>query len=987
MVNTSLLKDNISDAYAYHKVVLDNGQVVDYIFIDINDKFTEFTGLGEEILNKRATDVLPGIENSSFDWIGIYGEIAQNGGKKTFSAYSEPLGKWYEVKVYSDKQDYFVTLFQDVTYHEEKKLLDKILDYTIKCQHLSAEDLDYDFFTKSIKEITGAKYVVLNLVSQEDYNVTITKSVSGISDKIKRSLENFGFQPKGAKWKTNHEGLGIKDKLSRVNDIVASEFVGDYYTMEMSYLDDILGSVSIIMPKGASLKYKEAVEMYINHIASTLKRLQLEQDLIEKVKEQELLLDNIETQVWYQKDIETYGNINKAHSEFLGIEKHKLENKSLWEVLSKEEVEVCLEGNRQVFEEKRQIKTEEWVANKNGEERLLAITKTPKLNKDGEVEFVIFSAEDITDRKELEEELKLQAQMLDIAPGAIMVHDFQGNILYANQKTFEIHGYAEEEFMNKTLHEIDTPETQELIPLRMEEIRRKGEAFFEVEHYRKDGSTFPMEVYVKLINWHGRSAMISVGSDISERKKVEKELQKSKKKYEKLAEEAPIGIMTCDNLGDLNYINNQMLRYLGSPDEKKTKEINLLEFHLLRQSEFSNRLKECLNSGEIKDFEMEYTSFWGKHLWVKIYISPLLEDNVITGAQIIADDITERKQYENKIQFLSFHDSLTGLYNRAYIEEEMKRLDTKRQLPISMLMADLNGLKLVNDAYGHKTGDKMIKKAAEILKDSCRKEDIIARWGGDEFVVLLPMTSKKSAEEIAKRVLCNCENSFIKTIPVSMSLGYATKDSFEIDLEDVLVKAENYMYKQKIAESKSKSGSVLLALLRTLQAKSFETEEHVQRMQKIGLKIGEKIGLPNEELNRLKVAVKLHDIGKVNLPEEILVKPTSPTEEEWEKIKEHPEIGYKIARATEEFSYVAEEILAHHERWDGKGYPNGLKGEEIPLLARIIAIADTFDVMANGRPYKKAVSDEDILAEFRRCSGTQFDPNLVKVFTNIYKDV
>jgi diguanylate cyclase (GGDEF)-like protein/PAS domain S-box-containing protein len=348
-------------------------------------------------------------------------------------------------------------------------------------------------------------------------------------------------------------------------------------------------------------------------------------------------------------------------------------------------------------------------------------------------------------------------------------------------------------------------------------------------------------------------------------------------------------------------------------------------------------------------------------------------------AQLIASAIN-RNIAEEKIHHLSFHDSLTNLYNRSYLEQEMQRLETPRQLPISLIMADLNGLKLINDTYGHAKGDGVLIKAALVLKDSCRQEDIVARWGGDEFVILLPQTSLEDALLMCRRIKMKSQNSYTEELPLSMALGAAVKTTETETLTDTLREAEDNMYKHKLTESRSTKNTLLQALLKTLAEKSFETEAHTRRMQQVAQMIGERLNLTDTELARLKLLITLHDIGKINIAEEILTKEGSLTEEEWEAIRRHPEIGFRIARATEEFAHVAEDIYAHHERWDGFGYPRGLKGDEIPLLARITAIADAYEVMSYGRPYKKKMIRNEIQAELARCSGHQFDPELIKVF-------
>jgi diguanylate cyclase (GGDEF)-like protein/PAS domain S-box-containing protein len=359
------------------------------------------------------------------------------------------------------------------------------------------------------------------------------------------------------------------------------------------------------------------------------------------------------------------------------------------------------------------------------------------------------------------------------------------------------------------------------------------------------------------------------------------------------------------------------------------------------------------------------------------------EINLLKVLAEITSNVLARQKTESNIRYISFHDQLTGLYNRHYLEIEMERLDTARQLPLAVIMADLNGLKLVNDTYGHETGDGMLKTAATIIRNSCREEDIIARWGGDEFVVLLPQTAAEEARVICKRITESCRGAFVEDVPVSIALGIATKTSETKNLIETLQEAENEMYRQKLTESRSTKSAVVTSLLNTLAAKSFETEEHTRGMQKIAQKIGAKLNLPDSELHRLELLITLHDIGKINISEAILSKKSSLTDDEWEAIKKHPEIGCRIAMATEEFAHVAEDILAHHERWDGMGYPQGLKGSSISLPARIVAIADAYEVMSHGRPYKKAMSDNEIIAEFKRCSGNQFDPELAEILLSI----
>lgn len=330
-----------------------------------------------------------------------------------------------------------------------------------------------------------------------------------------------------------------------------------------------------------------------------------------------------------------------------------------------------------------------------------------------------------------------------------------------------------------------------------------------------------------------------------------------------------------------------------------------------------------------------------------------------------------------------YKDNLTGLYNREFFEEELSRLDSKRQLPISLIVGDLNGLKLINDAFGHDAGDKALKRVAELMKNTFRKEDIVSRMGGDEFIALLPKTTEETGLSIIERIKRACDANPLDFVKISISFGVATKTSEEEKISEVFKNAEEKMYFNKLKESKEAKLCMINYLKDKLEEVSFETKLHCERLKNLCLGLGDKVGLSDKEKEELKLLCEFHDIGKIGVPPYIWQKKESLSKDEWEKIKRHSQIGYYIIGASKEKLAIDELVLVHHERWDGRGYPGLLEKNRIPILARIFAIADAYEAMVNDRPYKGRISNKEALKEIEDKAGTQFDPSLAKTFVQM----
>jgi len=382
------------------------------------------------------------------------------------------------------------------------------------------------------------------------------------------------------------------------------------------------------------------------------------------------------------------------------------------------------------------------------------------------------------------------------------------------------------------------------------------------------------------------------------------------------------------------------------------------------------------------------TLYGGKGAYLWGVASPLFDrDGNLAGAIESIRDTTEQKLLEDRLKYMSLHDSLTGLHNRAYFEEEMRRLESGRDDSVGIIVCDVDGLKLVNDTLGHENGDLLLMAAAGVIKDSFREGDIVARIGGDEFAVLLPNSKKKIIENACKRIqeAVAKHNAVNPELPLSISVGFAARSDMSTSMSDLFKEADNKMYREKLHRNQSARSAIVQTLMKTLEARDFITEEHAERIQYLVAGLAAAIDLSERSITDLRLLAQFHDIGKIGIPDSILFKPGPLTPEEVIEMQQHCEIGHRIAILAPDLVPIADWILKHHEWWNGQGYPLGIKGEEIPLECRILAIADAFDAMTSDRPYRKAMPQDEALTELEKCAGTQFDPYLVDKFVLLQK--
>ena len=350
----------------------------------------------------------------------------------------------------------------------------------------------------------------------------------------------------------------------------------------------------------------------------------------------------------------------------------------------------------------------------------------------------------------------------------------------------------------------------------------------------------------------------------------------------------------------------------------------------------------------------------------------------------ISRDITSEKQEQEYILKLTYKDQLTGLYNRRYYEEQIEKLSGSEFLPLAIMMVDVNGLKLTNDAFGHHIGDELLKKVAKNLISCDSKGGFACRVGGDEFLMVFPNTDENEAEYLVDKLYELVSAERLENIVISISAGCQVRTDVSQSIRDTLIKAENHMLRKKIVESQSMRNQTVNIIMQTLSEKNEREKRHSVEVAKWAKEIGVSMGLSVQKVKEIELAGLLHDIGKIAIKEDILNKPGKLTQEEYDEIKRHPESGYHILKSVDEYSSLAQCVLEHHERFDGKGYPKGIKGSQISLIARIISVADAFEAMIAQRPYRKSLTEEMAIEEIKKNANTQFDPEVVTAFLKIF---
>ncbi len=987
-----LITEIMPDPFIYCQVQYDKeGSPSKLALLDSNPAFARLTGCDDHAFASGVSCLAAFLlEKFYLDWWELCPYLAANSPVSKWEQHCPALFRWYEVLVLQDQPGHFALIFRDITamktklgqMGETETKLHDLLDY-------APTGMMYINTRGDIEQMNQCAVSIYGSPSQEATMDHINVFSYPPLHKAARAMKECIAKGAG----TTHEEF-YRSKWGK------SSFLRYKTNPVFDYRGEISGVITTVEDiseqKELERKLQENMDYYLKLLNSTHDPLHVvDQNLqIVLANEQFHILANQASGI----STEITGKPLDIAFPFLP--------------------QNVIDEYHRIFNSGHAIITEECIDIRN-KTYYTETTKSPVFDDKGRVSHVTTVIRVINDRKETEEALRVSEvryrTLFEGSRDGIVVVDHKRKIVAANPAFCEMLGYSRQELSQKNKG------IYQFTPLKWWKWERDNvwsqlltghgcSSIYQKEYMKRDGQLFPVEIQAYSMPDNGTQARYfwAVVRNISERKQSEESLLEVNRHLEQILEFFPDPTFVIDDQGKVVFWNQAIEQMTGVAKDEiigrgdyeyslpfygKRRPI-LIDLALLSNEEYEplKNQYDCITreenrlSGEV-NVPKTYKGK-GAYLWGTASKLVDLNGNIIGAIESIRD-ITDRIENAKKLTYLSFHDPLTGLYNRAFFETEIKRLQKSHHYPITIISADLDGLKMINDTLGHYMGDAILKLGADVLRQSIRGSDILARIGGDEFAIILPGTGEAASQDIINRIHSTVKryNRQDQELHLSISLGAATALNATVSLEEVYKKADDCMYRYKMHHETGNRSKIIKSLLATLSEKDHVTGGHAERLAYYCMAISRELGLNAQQLNNMALLAQVHDLGKAEISDSILFKNGPLTEEEWTLMQQHPEKGHRMAMASPDLAGIADLILKHHERWDGSGYPLGLKGTAIPVECRILAVVDAFDTMTQPRPYNQAKNSGEAVAELKRCAGTYFDPHIVEVFLHVLENL
>ncbi len=471
--------------------------------------------------------------------------------------------------------------------------------------------------------------------------------------------------------------------------------------------------------------------------------------------------------------------------------------------------------------------------------------------------------------------------------------------------------------------------------------------------------------------------------DITQQRALEMQLAEEKQLFETTLFNIADGVITTDEQGIVQFMNPsaELLTGWRSGEAQGQGLSTVFKTYAAhdrsrQRSPFERVIEERQTVISVEDTTL--VSRDGIQRYVAGKSTPILDsDEHILGIVIIVRDITEERKRQQEILDLSYVDPLTGLFNRRYYDQSRVELDTVGHCPLSLIIVDVNGLKLTNDAFGHDAGDELLQSVASTLKEASPPSSVLCRIGGDEFVLLLPHSADEVAVSIIEDAIGSLANKHVRDVPVSVSFGHATKIDEHTPYESLFKQAEDVMYQSKLRTNLKYKKAMITTILNRLFEHDPHLSDHSEQVGFYSSECAKALGFPRDEVAQMRLAGLYHDIGRIALTPSLLQQSDELlTKGQQIELRRHSEIGYNILSSVADYAFIARAVLHHHERWDGRGYPQALKGNLIPRSSQILGLANAYvDALeAAGATVETAKRTIEGLA------GSHFDPELVHLF-------